>query len=412
MISTHILVKINEQYEDCSFLPSFYDYLFDQNDENCFGDYFNMTTPISSSLDSQQSSSQVDFLCNEMVNFLDHVNDTAWSLVYNGKDSQEFINASSQVVNTLLCQGMLLFNGTLWEVVKNSNDPTFICNAPARDVPCITDWQPEVQPNTTFQSAMDSLLGAYNNKYKQIIQPVVECIESYANDQVTDKVFSGATSSLQNTAIETTEASWATLFLDPAVVTATDFDFNEQMENWIGNATSPEVAKEVVGNSTIFNHTQIANHISHPALTSSPDIVQLEGVAMSLVDSFFVYINDTLMDLYAADTSNLTEIPPYATLPYLGINSLCQDIWGVKQNTSILIETIESTPDDYCRAHVTACTKTGICLLGLDYTLNKVYLPYKFIGPLCYDYKNGLDEIMKMKDELGLLDSYVPDQGL
>ncbi len=346
-----------------------------------------------------------------MVNFLDDVHDTAWSLVHNGKESQEFIDTSSQVVDTLLCQGMHLFNGTLWEVVSSSSDPKLVCNAPASNIPCI-DGSPKVQPNTTFQTAIDPLLDAYNSKYKQIIQPVVECVESYANDQVMDKLFSGATLSLQNTAIETTEASWATLFLDPAVVTATDFDFNEQIENWIGNVISPEVAKEIIGNSTIFNRTQITDHISTPALTSSPDIVQLEGVAMSLVDSLFVYINRTLMDLYAADTSDLNDMPPYVTLPYLDISSLCQDIWGVKQNTSIVIETIGSTPENYCRAHVTACTETGICLLGLDHALNKLLLPFNFIGPLCYDYDNGLGEIMKMKDRLDLLDSYVPDEGL
>ncbi len=346
-----------------------------------------------------------------MADFLDDVNDTAWSLVYNGKDSQEFIDASSQVVDTLLCQGMLLFNDTMWKVVDSSTDPKLVCNAPASDIPCI-DGSPKVQPNTTFQTAMDSLLDAYNSKYKQIIQPVVECIEAYADDQVMDKVFSGATSSLQNTAIETTQASWATLFLDPAVITATNFDVNQEMENWLGNATSPEVAKEIIGNSTIFNHTQIADHISHPALSSSPDIVQLEGVATSLVDSLFAYINQTLIDLYSADTSDLTDIPPYVILPHLGINSLCQDIWGVKRGTSIVLETIDSTPENYCRAHVSFCTKTGICLLGFDYALNKVYLPFNFIGPLCYEYDNGLGEIMKFKNDLGLLDTYVPDQRL
>jgi len=210
------------------------------NDENCFSDY--LTQPFSEKLGSRYSNvSAVDFLCSEMADFLDDVNDTAWALVYDGKDSQEFIDASSEVVNTLLCQGMYLFNETLWMAVDNSPDPTIICHAPTTEILCF-NRQPEAQANATvdFRTAMDSLLLAYNNKYKQVVQPVVECLESHANEKVMNEVFSGATSSLQNTAIQTTEASWSTLFSTPGVSNLTSFDINQQMENWVGSAINPE----------------------------------------------------------------------------------------------------------------------------------------------------------------------------
>ena len=130
-----------------------------------------------------------------------------------------------------------------------------------------------------------------------------------------------------------------------------------------------------------------------------------------LVDEIFVELNNTLIATKVAVDSKLTVLPSYIELPTISVNALCQNIWMTRSNVTILVESLESTEDFYCRSAVTACSKTGICLIGIDTVLHNdrtTLLPFQFAGNKCSSENENMSKIMESKGVLGSIETYIP----
>jgi len=388
----------------------------DENTE-CFSEkYFEPLTPEMPGEFSSGTNHHaiLNMLCRRVDDLVDDVNGMIWSLINQALDSQVFVNVSTQVVGTSLCLGLTSLNHTVWEALGNRTTPATFesCNVPQESF-CNATVEEHAVGDLVYESAMNSLVESYEDKYKKAMQPVVECLEKSNNDMAINFVLGQATGSLQNALGETMQSSWSIPFQklpDANEAISTD-SVNDQITKWINTNISPDLAEQLNIDNPILNDTGLVSKISNPVLSSTPDIVQIQDAANSIIDVMFVQLNTTLIDLKKAADTNLMSLPSYLNLPTLPSSSLCQSTWLVRPNVFILAETEDSTPNNYCRAHLTACTNSGICLLGLDISDladgTTKYYPFQFSGGKCYDHPLT-KEVIESKEDLGALKLIIP----
>ena len=338
-----------------------------------------------------------------------------WSFINQVTDSQLFADTSSLVVSTILCEGLSSLNYTVWEALANATDSATFessCNVPQESF-CNATYEQHAVEGLDYESAMNSLVVSYEKKYLSAMEPAVICIEKSNSDLVINHVFGQATSSLQNTLGTSMQTSWSIPFqMSPNANEAISIgNVNDQIKNLINNTLNSELAEKLVTEHPILNDTEILNKISPPVLSSSYDIIQIQGAAKNLITVVFAELDTMLIDVKEAVDSNLVNLPSYLNLPELPSSSLCQNIWVSRPNATVLVDTINSTEDFYCRSELTACTIDGICLIGLkideDDGGSRQYTPFQFNGRKCQDYPMT-KKIMDYKEEIGALQIYIP----
>jgi len=354
------------------------------------------------------NDNRLDLMCDGVNNLSDIVNGTVWSLIHYGDDSEEFINVSTAVVGTVLCEGLEAFNYTIWDAYFNAANSTDLdsCDAPQESYDCDAALG-KYDVGSKYQYVMDLLLLSYREQYRRTMQSIVECLH---NPTTTNYVLAQATASLQNTLGSAMQASWSALFSDSEEIILSSLNIDELVKNWLISTMSSEVADQIITDNLILNKTDITSRISAPVLSSTSNVVAVEEAAMKLVDSVFLELNNTLVALKLAVESNLSILPPYMDLPYLPVTAICENIWTVRPNVTLLLESLNSTQDHYCRAGLTACTKNGICLMGLDIITRNdriMMFPFQFSGNKCREYED-LERIMESKDLFGQIQTYIP----
>ncbi len=367
---------------------------------------------------SQESSiygSTLGLLCDQLDNLFENAKEIVWSLVHQATDSELFTDVSTRVVETILCEGLNSLNYTVWDGLQNvTASATFdsSCEAPQESF-CNASLGQNVTGGLDYQSAMNSLLVSYEQKYNEAMQPAVECIEKSNSDVAINYILGQATGSLQDTLGQSMQTSWTIPFqISPNASEAISTDsVNDQIKNFINKTISSEVAEQLVTSNPILDQTQLVSKIFPPVLSSSPDIIQIQDASTNLISALFTQLNTTLTDLKKAMDSNLASLPSYLNLPDLPSSSLCENVWLSRYNTTVLVEAKGSTEDYFCRSVLTACTPTGICLIGLkiieDADGELDYFPYRFSGRKCYD-DPMTKEVMESKEELGALKIYIP----
>jgi hypothetical protein len=331
-------------------------------------------------------------MCEGVTNLSKDTGDNILSIMYKGKDLQELVEASTYVVNEILCKGLYSFNETLWKGMENADDSVAVtCDVP-NEFLCVEGT--EFESDTSFQSAIDEVLTSYEEEYKNTIQYAVDCLENY-NSTVINDVFTLGTFLLQQIFGHSAKASWGLLFTEDRGQ-AISYDINEILESWMNDILGPEVADTLLANGTMSN-------ISTPSISSVYDIFEVEAAAMGLVHSAFSELNNGLISVKTTIDSNLDILPSYLALPQLEVESLCENALVGKDDAPLVINSTGSTEDDYCKAHVTACSPTGpttaICLLGLDPHFTRGFSLYKFFGDKCYESPK-LINIMTTKDTI------------
>jgi hypothetical protein len=375
-----------------------------QEDESCISEkYFE---PVLASLDASNDN-RGKTLCDSISNLVENEGGSTWSLIAGLKGPLELTQSATKVADTTLCQGLFFFNQTIWDELQfaTGTDATSIpCSAPKESFCSIDAAQPSTDEN--LQNAMSSLLTEYEIKYKDTMQPLLSCLENY-NSTVVNDVFESATTNMQAILQTSAQSSWNVFFVGEDKALSDDFNLNQYLKN----LTEPYIGPEFAANlDNIFNYTDIVQPMSAPSVLPNYDIIQLEKAGNDLISLFFLELNNTSTDVIETFQSRLRILPSYVSLPDLPVETLCKDIWAVKTNTQLFVESVGSTPDHNCRAQLTACTQTGICLLGLDKTEISnvtVYTPFRFTGDKCYDDPD-LSSIMEAKVHLGAIDTYVP----
>ncbi len=342
------------------------------------------------------------YLCEGMLNFLDNANQTAWSLIYFGDKSQEFTELSTNVVNAILCGGLDEFNQTLWSAFSNvtTNSAIELCDVPQESFCDIASGR---STGLDYQSAMDSLLLSYEDKYRRTFEPAIACLEQSTNINALNYVFNQATGSLQEMLASSVESSWGALFPN----FSNDSVIDEQLRQYVAFTIGAVFSDQLFEGITVMNTTEIVKRIQTPVLSLASDILLIENIAMNLIDSVFLELNTSLAATMTAIESNLAVLPPYVNIPYLPVKSLCSNIWNVRYNATLLVSSVGSTEgesmaesisillstvvsissnflheliplvdckiDEYCHAHLTTCTTTGICLIGEFFNTCVVY---------------------------------------
>lgn len=324
------------------------------------------------------------------------------------KGQEEFVQASTKVANALLCQRLHSFNETLWSVFEDATDTdadSIPCEVPKDSLCGVEVAQQSTGDN--FENAMDSLLTAYEAQYKDTMQHLVPCLVQY-NSTVINDVFESAAYELQETLQTSAQSSWNALFGTADQALSDKYNLFHSINDFIGEKISPDVADKF---DSVFNYTGIVKEIPVPTIPSDYDAFKLQVASTALIDSVFMELDNTLTSVMLAYNSNLAVLPSYLSLPNIGIDNICEDIWTVKPNATLLVEAVGSSPERYCRAHVTACSRTGICLIGLDKIRQgsiDFYFPFQFVGKKCDDHPKTL-QVIQAKTKLSSIERFIPD---
>lgn len=351
-------------------------------------------------------------MCDGMRMLLDDdAGNNPLDVLYSPREGEEYYPLSYQLVNYMLCEGLGSFNQTLMSSMDVLETST--CQF-ENNITCTHEHQPVAN-----ESATDALLISYELKYKAIMAEVVECIsdnENQIDPKLVNDLLFNATNSLRGTLLHTSESLFnlinPTLTLDDAKSKS----FNDMIIEVIIDTLGSSIGNEIVADQgDIFNLAELVDQtLLDPEYSLSADILLMEN-SMKLIDTMFEELNSTLISAFIAVDTKLETLPTYIDLPNVPVHALvesfCTEIYSIKDNTVVLVDSIGSTEDYYCRAHLTACTgNLKFCLLGMDKVLQQgidSYFPYQFSGSECEENEN-IRKIIETKESLEEFSTYFP----
>lgn len=326
---------------------------------------------------------------------------------------QEFNKLAYEIIDVTLCEGLSSFNDTMWYSYDKGSPGPCQFNADLTCVPLDQDVLGDME------AAIAELMFSYQLKYRAVMNNTVDCLlNNQANSTVVENVLSGATDSLRSSLLHASESSWNLFFIDLPADDAMKTSFNDYVETLFQSLIGPERADELLEayGEPFSLETMINQTLLVPEYTSD---ILLKEVSMRLVDQMFLKLNSTLSSATTAIASNGTELPSYVKFPVISpatvTEVLCQETYLVRENINLRIDSIGSTKDHYCRAHLTACSAGGrYCLLGMERIVkegNDLYIPYQFEGEKCYEYPE-FKKIMVARDVANNIFAIVPSDTL
>lgn len=370
-----------------------------QEDQSCISDkYFDLI--VKEDGDGYKDGA-VQFLCDSIDNLVESQSNNVYNLISLGKTIKQLQDDSKAVLATKLCKGLNTMNETLWDFFQLDdflepcdNDVTFKCNE-------------DVGLDVT---TIDSMLQHFKMEFRDTMDHTAQCLANQTLDiTIVNKLMTVATNSLQDTVEDSAGALWSLLFATGTDVLAGNIDLNKSLTNFIVKYVDESTAEALLNGYPVANFADIVSKVAIPVLTSAV-YIDVKDRSIELVDKFFAVTDSIVFSAILALESNLSKLPDYINLPELLPRSLCGDLWRVKYGNTILVDAIGSTDDNYCHAHLTVCTTSGICLVGLDLVQQgafKAMLPFQFQGEKCSEYKE-LGVIMKIKEQVSSLQVYMP----
>lgn len=346
-------------------------------------------------------------LCDGITGILQNQNGTIWSLIFKFKDTDDFAkDVVEVVVENIMCRGINQFHKNMWAIVSRSLDFRALtsCRISKQvDFTCVGGLSSTVSMSEFFDS-MNFSLSSYEVLFKRKLIDTLDCIESNtANNTLINEVFTTATNSLQSVLEEATTAAWIAMFDGMTVEDALGEGDKVLIEMLNRLGISIE--------SDLFNIEELVASIAVPSLDPSTSYATMVDSATTLVDSVFHRLKNTMYDANTAYETALRVLPSNIKVPDLKVDDLCQTIYSSRDNVTLYVDTVGSTSDHYCRAHLTACTTSGMCLLGIGSVQTAGFrqrLPYQFFGQKCREDPN-LQQIIEVKERLGGFQTYTPN---
>ncbi len=329
------------------------------------------------------------------------MSNNVWKLILPIKTITTLQDESKAVLARKLCKGLNTLNETLSDSFQLEdflepcdNDIEFKCNE-------------DVGLDVT---TIDSILQEFKVEFRDTMDHTAQCLANQTLDiTIVNKFMTAATKSLQDTVEDSTRGIWSLLFATGTDVLSGNINLNQSFTNFIVKYVDESTAETLLKGYPIANFTDIVSRVAIPVLTSGV-YVEVRDRSIELVDKMFAVTDSTVVSAILALESNLSKLPDYFNLPELLPRSLCGDLWRVKYDKTIVVDSIGSTDDNYCHAHLTVCTKSGICLVGLDLVQQggfNALLPFQFEGEKCSEYEE-LGVIMNIKEQVAMLQVYVP----
>ena len=363
-------------------------------------------TTVASGSDNNLFSS----MCDGMRMLLeDDAGNNPLNLLYRPREGVEYYPLSNQLVDDMLCEGLGSFNQTLMSSINVLGGVTCLFE---NNVTCAHEHQ-----LVANESATDTLLLSYELKYRAILSEVVECISNNEIDPifVNDLLFN-ATNSLRGTLLHTSESLFNLINPSLTLDDAKSVSFNNMIIQVIQDTLGSSIGNEIdADQNDIFRLAELVNQtLLYPEYSLSADIFLMEN-SMKLIDTMFEELNSTLISAFVAVETKLETLPTYIDLPNVPVEALiesfCSEIYHIKDNTIVLVDSIGSNEDHYCRAHLTACTAGArFCLLGMNKVQEQgfeVNIPFQFNGPDCKEYEN-IAKIIETKESLEQFSMYFP----
>ncbi len=362
----------------------------------------------------------VTTLCTGLEDLLNDGSNDFLSLLYHGGSSDDFVDIlASVVVNEGLCRGLNTLNRTLWFALTEEHGiDTSSCQVPRDDFCHEQQIQTTTLTNVTSAS-YNAVLEAYQPMYRETTERVVNCVvTSNLNNMTTVNGVLGdiADSMLKGALLGTAENSWKLLFANDLESFKPSYDVpvDAAINTWLHDYLGSDILDQYTKNDTIFEFDEILNRVSAPELVqSSPEAITEH--AMILVDGIFTELETMIEDVIVAQKSNLAQLPTYFSTN-VSIQDICQSSWIVDPSLTILLDTVGSNKDYFCRAQLTGCVnRTGVCLIGANYIRTKsgigIPVPYQIHGERCMEYPK-LSLLMETKESVGIIDTFLPTSRL
>ncbi len=390
--------------------------MLQENESVCNGRDYSTESLSESGTDSSGGVSSS--LCDGLEYFVNNGLLNVYGALYSGRNEKEFAAVSFEVMGTMLCEGLSNFHTTLSTSLDGINNLS--CQLESSPT-CV---ELDLGQSANYESALDDLLLSYKNMYGGVMRNAMKCLSEnidIVSEAAINDVLYDSTMFLRRITIDAGNSAWSLFDRSITANGGTVTSFEQTMFGFLESTLGEAITNEISAKVELFNFERLVNEtIVAPEITVSAEVLLIE-TSMKLIDTVFFELEATLSHAAKAVDTRMESLPPYINLPeiptYVAVEYMCSDIIVVKHEHILLVDSVGSSEDYYCRAHLTACTSattSPICLVGMDIRdsgNNKTsYLPFQFEGDKCEADHEELKKIINIRERLGQFQSYLPNR--